>query len=146
MTDAVFILHAPDSIGVATYICANLNQSGISAITYLQAVGESSRSEVQANWDTLAEFVPVFLILASPGLFQDSFLVEMARDVLSSKKALPVIYGQARDLPTWFSHQALTLSAKKKEAARGWNHLIDALSRFIGTWSISSPLFGSKSS
>ena len=116
---------------MATFISAQLSLVGLSAITYSQAIGSSSYSEVQANWGTLAEYIPVFLILASPGLFKDPFLVEMSRDALAGKKAIPIIFVAARDLPTWFSVRAITLSGYKKEIDRSWNRLISALHRYV---------------
>lgn len=80
MADAVFIIHDKIAINQAQILCEALNSSGIFAITYEMAVGDSSHSEIQENWFTLVEHIPVFIILAGPALFTDPYLSEMSHD------------------------------------------------------------------
>jgi len=134
MPDAIFILHAQDVDMEAAILSAYLNQAGIYAVTYRQAVGGSTHSEVQENWDTLVEYVPAFIILASPGLFEDYFLIEMFRETIAERKGFPVIYGDCENLPSWFIDFCIPISRDSKTSNRGWNRLIDALNKYVGVW------------
>lgn len=135
MSDAILILHASDADMEAAILSANLNRAGIYAITFQQAVGGSTHAEIQENWDTLVEYIPAFIILASPGLFKDSFLTEMSRDTISERKGVPVIYGNCDELPSWLIH-SIHISLSSKGASRGWNRLVEALNKFVVRWSV----------
>lgn len=138
MPDAVLIIHAPDADMEAAILSTHLNQAGIFAITYRQAVGSSTHIEVQENWDTLVEYVPAFIILASPQLFEDFFLVEMSRDAIAERKGIPVIYGNCDYLPPWFTTLSIHISLDTNSANRGWNRLLEALNKFTAVWTVIS--------
>lgn len=139
MPDAIFILHARDADMEAAIFSAHLNQAGINTITYRQAVGDSTHSEIQENWDTLVEYIPAFIILASPGLFEDSFLTEMSRDAISERKGIPVVYGNCDYLPPWFATLSIHVSLDQKGTNRGWNRLVEALNKFVVRWTVTPP-------
>ena len=128
MADAVFIIHDKVAINQARIFCEVLNSSGIFAITYEMAVGNSSHSEIQENWFTLIEYIPIFIILAGPALFTDPYLSEIAHDAIAAKKAICVLYGFCDRLPTWFSSRSISIGWGDY---RGWNKLIEALSKYV---------------
>lgn len=135
MSDAILILHARDTDMEAAILSAHLNQAGISTVTYRQVVGGSTHSEVQENWDTLVEYIPAFIVLASPGLFEDSFLTEMSRDTISERKGTPVVYDNCDSLPPWFA-TSIHVSLGQKGTNRGWNQLIEVLNKFVVRWTV----------
>lgn len=137
MSDAILILHARDADMEAAILSAHLNQAGINTVTFRQAVGGSTHSEVQENWDTLVEYIPAFIVLASPGLFEDSFLTEMSRDAISERKGIPVVYDNCDFLPPWFA-TSIHVSLGQKGADRDWNRLLEALNKFTAVWTVIS--------
>lgn len=138
MPDAVFVLHAPDADMEAAILSKYLNQAGIFAITFRQAAGASSHSEIMENWPELIDSVPVFIILASSQLFNDSFLTEMSRDAISGRKGIPVIYGGCEYLPPWFATLPIRIPLDPNPTNRGWNRLLEALNKFTAVWTVIS--------
>ena len=130
----VLILHAPDACEEATELRFELGRLGFRAVTFKRVTHHSSKVEILRAYVDLILSVSVVIILASPDLFTDSLLNEIALNASVEKKMLPVVFGhEEAELPEWFSHPICLISGAKDDHVQ-WNKLIGSLQRRTGNY------------
>lgn len=132
MNGPILIIHAPDYADQASLLCESLELAGFLAFTFEEILGDTTHSTIREKWSTIASFFSAFIFLASPRLFENDFLIEMAHEALSTKKFIPLIYGYRQGIPSWFLNKSIDISPDEKDTVRGWNRLVAILNRFVG--------------
>jgi len=132
MAGMILILHAPDACEEAEELRFELGQIGFRAITFKRVTKRSSKQEIIRAYADLILSVSVVIVLASPLVFTDPLLSEIALNSSVEKKMLPVVFGYEEiNPPDWF-RDPIRLISGVKDDPRQWNRLIGSLQRRTG--------------
>lgn len=115
MPRKVLIIHGEDALKEADWLQAELKNNSIDSWTLASAMEEAPRGDYAVIYHSrLVIKSRALIFIASPKLFKNGFLENMAEIAFFSHKFIPILLGhQGTKLRSWFFHSpVINLNSK----------------------------------
>lgn len=125
----LLLVHDQDCLSTARELCYMLTVSGFRVVLSSDLFVRSIKSEAYNDLDKIFTNTAAFLILPSPNLFKNDFLLGIVRDAVGERKAVLLSFLSVTNLPPWYSNPIVI--DNPGDTSQGLNQLITRLNLFV---------------
>ncbi len=125
----LLLVHDQDCLSTASALCYMLTVSGFRVVLSSDLFAGSLKSEAYNDLDKIFTNTAAFLILPSPNLFKNDFLLGIVHDAVGERKAILLSLSSITNLPQWYTKPIVI--DNPGDTSQGLNRLITRLNLFV---------------
>ncbi len=126
---SLLLVHDQDFLSTARALCYMLTVSGYRVVLSSDLFVRSIKSEAYHDLDRVFTNTAAFLILPSPNLFKNDFLLGIVHDAVGERKAILLSLSSVTNLPPWYTNPIVI--DNPGDTSQGLNQLITGLNLFV---------------